>query len=68
MATQRASENVDQDIVKLNGRNKVEVLHEMLIRPEFEKVLPIWTHQTWDGKADDGTREARILRHLDPRE
>jgi superfamily II DNA/RNA helicase len=36
---QRASENVDQDIVKLNGRNKVEVLHEMLIRPEFEKVL-----------------------------
>ncbi len=37
--SQRASENVDQDIVKLNGRNKVEVLHEMLIRPEFEKVL-----------------------------
>ncbi len=36
---QRASENVDQDIVKLNGRSKVEVLHEMLIRPEFEKVL-----------------------------
>jgi ATP-dependent RNA helicase RhlE len=39
VATQRASENVDQDIVKLNGRSKVEVLHEMLIRPEFEKVL-----------------------------
>ncbi len=37
--SQRASENVDQDIVKLNGRNKIEVLHEMLIRPEFEKVL-----------------------------
>lgn len=39
VATQKASENVDQDIVKLNGRNKVEVLHELLIRPEFEKVL-----------------------------
>ena len=39
VATQRASENVDQDIVKLNGRSKIEVLHEMLIRPEFEKVL-----------------------------
>jgi len=39
VASQRASENVDQDIVKLNGRSKVEVLHEMLIRPEFEKVL-----------------------------
>jgi len=37
--TQHASENIDQDIVKLNGRNKVDVLHEMLIRPEFEKVL-----------------------------
>lgn len=39
VASQRASENVNQDIVKLNGRSKVEVLHEMLIRPEFEKVL-----------------------------
>ncbi|EKD80116.1 MAG: hypothetical protein ACD_40C00197G0004 [uncultured bacterium] len=37
--SQGASENVNQDIVKLNGRSKVEVLHEMLIRPEFEKVL-----------------------------
>lgn len=37
--TQKASENVEQDIVKLNGRSKVEVLHSMLIRPEFEKVL-----------------------------
>lgn len=39
VASQKASENVDQDIVKLNGRNKIEVLHELLIRPEFEKVL-----------------------------
>jgi ATP-dependent RNA helicase RhlE len=37
--SQGASENVNQDIVKLNGRSKVEVLHAMLIRPEFEKVL-----------------------------
>ncbi|KKU44625.1 MAG: DEAD/DEAH box helicase domain protein [Microgenomates group bacterium GW2011_GWA2_46_7] len=37
--SQGASENVNQDVVKLNGRSKVEVLHEMLIRPEFEKVL-----------------------------
>lgn len=36
---QRASENVEQDIVKLNGRSKVEVLHRMLVQPEFEKVL-----------------------------
>ena len=37
--SQHASERVDQDIVKLNGRSRVEVLHELLIRPEFEKVL-----------------------------
>ncbi len=39
VATQRASESVNQDIIKLNGRSKVQVLHELLIRPEFEKVL-----------------------------
>ena len=39
VAAKRASDNVDQDIVKLNGRSKVEVLHELLIKPEFEKVL-----------------------------
>lgn len=37
--TQHASESVDQDIVKLNGRSKIEVLHELLIQPGFDKVL-----------------------------
>ena len=37
--SQRASDNVDQDIVKLNGRNKIDVLHDLLIQPGFEKVL-----------------------------
>lgn len=39
IATQRASDRVDQDIVRLAGRNKIEVLHELLIRPGFERVL-----------------------------
>lgn len=39
IASQRASERVNQDIVKLNGRSKIEVLHELLIAPGFEKVL-----------------------------
>lgn len=39
VATQRASENVDQDVVRLNHRNKLEVLHDLLIRPGFDKVL-----------------------------
>lgn len=37
--TQSASANINQDIVKLNGKNKVEVLHELLIKPGFDRVL-----------------------------
>lgn len=39
VASQRASDNVDQDIVRLNGRNKLDVLHDLLIQPGFDKVL-----------------------------
>lgn len=39
IAAQRASDNVDQDVVRLNGRNKIDVLHDLLIRPGFTKVL-----------------------------
>jgi len=31
--------NIDQDVVKLKGRVKVEVLHDLLIQKEFQKVL-----------------------------
>jgi len=31
--------NVDQDIVRTNGQPKIEVLHELLIQAEFDKVL-----------------------------
>lgn len=37
--SQRASDNVDQDIVVLNGRNKLDVLHDLLTNPEFERVI-----------------------------
>lgn len=34
------SKNVDQDIVRVpRGKNKIEVLHELLIKPDFEKVI-----------------------------
>jgi len=39
VATQQASINVDQDIVRLNGKSRTEVLHDLLIQPGFEKVL-----------------------------
>jgi len=31
--------NVDQDIIRINGKPKIEVLHEMLIQEDFKKVL-----------------------------
>lgn len=37
--TQPFSANVDQDILKLNGRNKVEVLNDLLTDRAFQKVL-----------------------------
>lgn len=37
--SQDTSGNVQQDIVKLRGRSKFDVLQELLATPEFEKVL-----------------------------
>jgi len=37
--TRATAANVDQDIVRLNGRDKVKVLDELLLNREFEKVL-----------------------------
>ncbi|MDZ7586303.1 MAG: DEAD/DEAH box helicase [Patescibacteria group bacterium] len=37
--TKDVAENVDQEIVKLNGKNKIDVLHDLLIKPGFDKVL-----------------------------
>ncbi len=40
MKSRATSENVNQDIVRVNGREgKVEVLHELLLKEEFRKVL-----------------------------
>jgi superfamily II DNA/RNA helicase len=32
-------QNVDQDIIRTQGKNKLEILHELLIKEEFKKVL-----------------------------
>jgi superfamily II DNA/RNA helicase len=37
--TQPFSANVDQDVLKLNGRNKVDVLNDLLLDRAFQKVL-----------------------------
>ncbi|KKT36767.1 MAG: ATP-dependent RNA helicase [Candidatus Nomurabacteria bacterium GW2011_GWB1_44_12] len=38
--TQDTSKNVEQDVVRIKaGEDKLEVLHDLLIQPEFKKVL-----------------------------
>lgn len=37
--TKDVAENVDQEIIKLAGKNKIDVLHDLLIKPGFTKVL-----------------------------
>ncbi|NOY14880.1 MAG: DEAD/DEAH box helicase [bacterium] len=32
-------QNVDQDIIKTQGKNKLEILHQLLLKEEFKKVL-----------------------------
>lgn len=33
------AQNVDQDVIRIQGKNKVEILHDLLIKEEFRKVL-----------------------------
>jgi superfamily II DNA/RNA helicase len=37
--TRQSAENVNQDIVKVDSTNKVDVLHDLLIKPGFKKVI-----------------------------
>lgn len=37
--TQAVADTVDQQIVHLNGKNKIDVLHDLLLQPGFDKVL-----------------------------
>jgi ATP-dependent RNA helicase RhlE len=37
--TRQTAENVNQGIIKIGDKNKVEILHDLLIKPEFKKVI-----------------------------
>lgn len=37
--SQETSANIDQNVVRVQGRNKVDVLHDLLAEDEFEKVI-----------------------------
>jgi superfamily II DNA/RNA helicase len=56
--SQKASANVDQDVIKINGQSKLDLLHDLLIKNEFEKVLIF-------GRTKHGLN--RLARNLDER-
>lgn len=37
--TRQTSENVNQDIIKVGTQSKIELLHDLLIKPEYTKVI-----------------------------
>lgn len=52
----QSAENVNQDVIKVAGRDKVDLLHDLLIKPEFKKVI-IFLRTKWNVD-----KLARILR------
>jgi len=37
--TRQSAENVNQEVIRIGQKNKIEIVHELLIKPEFKKVL-----------------------------
>jgi len=37
--TKETAESIEQDIIRTNGKNKIDLLHDLLIQKDFEKVL-----------------------------
>ena len=37
--TRQSAENVNQEVIKVGDQNKIELLHDLLIKPAFKKVL-----------------------------
>lgn len=58
--TQPTSANVDQDIVRLNGREKLEVLDELLNSREFEKVLVFGRTKRGIDKVEKALNQRRV--------
>ena len=58
-------QNVDQDIIRTQGKNKLEILHQLLIKEEFRKVL-VFGRTKWgvskleSGLIERGFRAAAI--------
>lgn len=44
--TRQSAENVNQSVIKVGGQDKVELLHDLLIKPEFTRVI-IFLRTRW---------------------
>ncbi len=53
----QSAENVNQDVIIIEQRNKVEVLHDLLIKPEFNKVIVFLRTKRSTDKLSKGLRE-----------
>jgi len=39
VATRQTADNINQDVIRTNGKPKIEILHELLVQEGFDKVL-----------------------------
>ena len=37
--SRQSAENVNQEVIKIGQKNKIDLLHDLLIKPEFNKVI-----------------------------
>ncbi len=61
--SQDTSINIDQDVIKLQGRNKVDVLHDLLAEDDFEKVI-VFGRTKWGVEKLSKTLQQRGFRAM----
>jgi len=61
--SQDTSINIDQDVIKLQGRNKVDVLHDLLAEDEYEKVI-VFGRTKWGVEKLSKTLQQRGFRAM----
>lgn len=61
--SQETAQNIDQDVIKIQGRNKIDVLHNLLTEDGFEKVL-VFGRTKWGVEKLSKTLQQRGFRAL----
>ncbi len=61
--SQETAENIDQDVIKIQGRNKIDVLHNLLAEDGFDKVL-VFGRTKWGIEKLSKTLQMRGIKAL----